>query len=287
MKFLNVKSVTTALMTLIVSFNTWSYKFTLVWNDYCPFTCVPEKEDGNSGLASELVSSALLRGNVAIEFIQVDSWLRGLELVRLGKVDGIVFSYYPDKVQEDFLITDMPISYVEAQSFLLKKDRDWKFQGLNSLFQLKHIATYSTDRSEMQLEPLIEQFSLLEPSRVRFLSGSDILDRAVGMIEKGRLDAWMDSEPILAYTIKKHKLSNMTIVSSDAGKVMHGGILLNPNGKQAKHVLHLLNKQFNQMLENGQFARLQAKYGINSTELHEEYLAKQNKNVDKISGGSN
>jgi polar amino acid transport system substrate-binding protein len=259
----------------------------LVWNDYCPFTCVAQQENGKVGYAMEIVAMSLSAENVEVDFIRVDSWLRAMELTRSGAVDGIVFSYYPDDLESQFLHADIPLSIAHEDSFLVLKEKGWRFEGLPSLYELPIFATYDTNKSEMALNPQLRKYQLLEPSNVLFLSGSDIVSRAISMLQLGRLNAWLDSEHVLNYAIKKYQLNDMTVEHISSNMYMQGGVLLNRDSKQAALVLPLLNKQFGKMLENGQFAQIQTRYGINSIELNEEYLAKQNKNADKMTGGSN
>ncbi len=194
--------------------------------EYCPFICNVE-QDGIEGIMVELTREIFEPEGYSVEFQPISSYARALDLVREGKLHGLLPVARENAPSFIFPDTALVAPY---EAFFVNRNDSWTYSGLESLESLGDGLIGDVDGASHQ-EPL---GSYLEnhPQKVHWISGSNHVARLLGMIKSNRIRTYADVAPVVHFEIEKLKLSGSI---AEAGKIspwpMHTAFSPAPNLK--------------------------------------------------------
>ncbi|WP_448212399.1 substrate-binding periplasmic protein [Colwellia sp. MEBiC06753] len=164
----------------------------LVAPDYwCPYSCNAKSDQ--QGFVIEITKAAFAQ--VGIEMLYVNRpYDRAISSVEQGEFDAVL----PTFKQEvpGFIFPKQPIS--ASQFCFYTSDNNWQYQGLNSLNNVKLLAT-----SGYSYDAVIDQYlKAQDGNNVKLMKGSEVPERMYKMVQTQRFDAFLDDTLLISYLSK-------------------------------------------------------------------------------------
>lgn len=229
-----------------------------VWNSYCPYTCEDDKV-GQPGFAKEIVKAVFDDSPYLVRYHYVLSWNRAMTQVKSGERDAIVFSFHETGSDHHFVIPSEPLMIESSTSVIVRKNNPWRFSDTSSLSKLKLIGVY---KGTIWVDPKITQFEQNNPHKFVYLHGDNIVERAIDMVRRGRIDAWEDSEILLDYYMFRNKVTDMRIESLPKPQLQTGDLLFSRKNPKSPEYAAYFSKGIRQLRQSGQLQKILDRYGL-------------------------
>ncbi|MEH6473870.1 MAG: ABC transporter substrate-binding protein [Halopseudomonas sp.] len=166
---------------------------TLAADDWCPYNC--DQGADRQGYVVELVRELFDQSEYRVVY-QNMPWARALQLLEAGQITaaiGVTHDELPTAV-----FPDEPIGYFQGH-FLLPSHSDWHYSGPESLGNMRLGVINGYDYGEFN--QVIDQ--LRGSDRLMELSGDDAINRGLGMLARGRIDAFLEDRDVARYTVSQ------------------------------------------------------------------------------------
>ncbi len=207
-----------------------SKKLTLATTRWCPYTCFDErKEFGIVGLYIEKILSS---HNIHLSVVSYP-WSRALRLVQSKEVDGLLTAT-PAEAPE-LLFSDAPIGSYQMCFYTLNSNKlmfDKSIDFGDNLLAVVQDYGYG--------EPL-DSYIKIDKS-ITSISGSNVTDRLISLLIKGRVDVIVTDKLVVDYKIANHQIDVNTL--KQAGCLVENDfyLALSPS-EENKSLLIKLNQE--------------------------------------------
>lgn len=239
------------------TFSLFSKEIKFIWNVYCPYTCDKEQV-GKVGYAMELVERVFNHSPYQVSYLRVASWNRAIDLVKSGSFDAIVFSFYTDDAQRDFILPAEPLAMQRGTSFIVLDNSEFRLTDVDSLNQLKRIGVY---KNTIWSDREMIQWKRKHSDRFTYLHGDNVFERAMEMLRMQRIDAWEDALGLLSYRIYQYKITDMRIEQVINNSLANGGVMFSRKSSFAAEYAKYFSQGIIKLRELGVFNQVLAKYG--------------------------
>lgn len=174
-------------------------ELTLATTRWCPYTCFDErKEFGIVGLYIEKILSS---HNIHLSVVSYP-WSRALRLVQSKEVDGLLTAT-PAEAPE-LLFSDAPIGNYQMCFYTLNSNKlmfDKSIDFGDNLLAVVQDYGYG--------EPL-DSYIKIDKS-ITSISGSNVTDRLISLLIKGRVDVIVTDKLVVDYKIANHQIDVNTL----------------------------------------------------------------------------
>lgn len=176
----------------------------LITTEFCPYVCVPEKEDGEKGFVLDIFMAVFEKHGYTVNF-EVQPWLRALKSFHESKsFDGLLAATRIHPIDKDIAVFPETEICIYVHKFYAVKDSplsgSWKYAGLDSLKHIRLGCVRGWSYSSAEITRYVNETP--EPL-VSAMSGDDLLGRNVRMLLKKRTDLYVENEYMLTYFLYK------------------------------------------------------------------------------------
>ncbi|MEW9797918.1 hypothetical protein [Alteromonas sp. CYL-A6] len=225
--------------------------------DYCPFSCIPEMENGKEGFMIEVLREAFPPPSYTLRFDFLP-YARAVELVRGGLYDGIVVvgkDYAPD-----LIYPDKP-TVLQRVIFLTKISFDWRYTGPGSLtdLQLGVVKGYHYVDADLVDYIAINQY---DSTKIRIIHGDATTHRGLQLLLSGRVNAFIEGEYSAMYEVKKHQFDNRIAIAGFTKNAFEDYSAFSPALANAENLAVTLDQEILRMQINGKLRLIMASYGV-------------------------
>lgn len=214
-----------------------------------------DPKSATPGYMIEIAKAAFAAGNINVDY-QTMPWERALALTREGKNDCVVGAAKSDA--PDFVYPEEPQGMDQTMAFV-KKGNTWRYKGINSL-------------SAVRLG-VVEGYSYVEDidnyikankgnNKVQAITGETPLDQNIKKLQAGRIDAFLESQPVFNARVRELKLEQDFEVAGEAGPLTELFVACSPKNSKSKDYAQLLTKGTRLLREKGELVRIMTKYGL-------------------------
>ncbi|MDN3579191.1 transporter substrate-binding domain-containing protein [Chitinimonas viridis] len=224
-------------------------------DSWCPFNCVPQS--AKPGYMIEIASAALGKAGHKVDYQNLN-WSRALAAARDGSFTAVVGAS-DEEVRENKLIVGAAPLGRSINCFVTHKDGSWQYKGVASLAgrTIGAIQDYAYGDT-------LDAYFKANPKVIQAVTGDDALLRNLEKLRNKRLDAVVEDQAVLAYTINE---KNWQGHYKDAGcerSVTPSGlhIAFSPKHPKAREYARLLQDEVTAMRADGRLKTLLAKYGV-------------------------
>ena len=196
-------------------------------------------------------------------------WSRCVRNTRDGKFSALAGADF-DEVP-DFVFPKKSIG-VTRPTFFTLKDRDWTYDDIESLLEIKLGGIQDYTYSE-GVDKYLRQHQ--DDDNVLLVKGEDPLERLIKALEVGRIDAFVENAPVVYATIQRMGLDVNDF--RDAGHAMPGVILyipFSPKIHESRQYAEIFDRDIHKLRHTGQLDMILKHYNIPDW-LEEEKIIKE------------
>jgi polar amino acid transport system substrate-binding protein len=225
---------------------------------WCPINC--GENDPMQGFMIDIARLALHPAGYRVRYIEMP-WQRALAMARAGEINGVVGTY-PGEAP-DFLFPRYPLMIISGNTLFTRIESDWRYKGLASLegIRLGTVRGYSYGE---ELDPYIENHTL-NAARIHLLTGKNPVERNIKLLLSGRIDAMIDSPPVVWYTAKNLNVTELLREAGQADESVNTYIAFSPRRDDSLRISQALDVGVATLRRNGRVEELAHKYGLPET----------------------
>lgn len=195
-----------ALVFMAASYSSNAETLKVCYDQWPPMTIFPTAKEPRRGVVIDMFSDIYQRAGISLEFYQVP-YARGMQMVQDGLCDVLPEKEFSPLADANYVYANEE-TFRYPTAFVVRRDDPWRYKGIQSV-QGRRVATgqgwnYSSMSEVYQAyldNPLNQDF-------VEIVSGeSDVVDRIMLMIIKGRVDLYADNLFVLQYLLQVNGLS--------------------------------------------------------------------------------
>lgn len=244
-------------LLLSISINAFSAeKITLVADVWPPYSGDAGKSEGFMvELTKEIFSDA------GIEVIYLNKpWERAVKDVIEGKIDGAVGSNNRD-IPAEHVILPYEEQAIESFDFFTHKDSTWEYKGLDSLNGNSVAITAGYTFGEVLDKKLAE---LKSEGKLFTITGENPLFTAINLLEKKRVNIYIDNKFVVHYSLKLLKKEATTLRHAGNQKSLDPRLYVAFSKKRPNSAKYaeILAKGTKNLRKSGKLKIILDKYGV-------------------------
>lgn len=220
-------------------------------DDWCPFNCSVAKK----GYGVEVAEAVFAAAGLQVQY-QLEPWSRSLEDCLRGGNDAVIGAAPVDS--PDLVFGEEPIGQWDS-TFVVRKGRDWRYEGVASLEQVKLAAIIGY----IYMDPVGGYIEANKKNRARVnqIGGTQPLEQSLKMVAAGRIDTTLESRAVLDYKLKEMGLADAL---DYAGGTQSGPIYIafSPKNPKAHDYARLLDQGIRAMRADGRLKQILDRYGV-------------------------
>ncbi|WP_320006234.1 transporter substrate-binding domain-containing protein [Maridesulfovibrio sp.] len=229
--------------------------------DYCPYQCVPEKEEGKVGYVTEILKVIYERAGYEITF-QLTPYKRGVQGVERGEYDLIpnVNSGHSKK-----MIFSKRRNGVLRQNFYVRKGETWKYDGVESLqgITVGSVIGYDYSSFSPEYEAYLQKYK--NTPSVQYVGGAYGPMINLKKILKGRITTFNEDKYLFEYLAGKSGIKNEFELAGTLGENMQY-VGFAPGNSRSVRLAEIFDEGILQLRESGELKRILTKYDLKDWE---------------------
>lgn len=248
------KWVTGILTSTLFASSLYADTIRLRADDWCPYNCEPGTDE--PGFMVELTRAIFEKAGHTVEYKQLN-WARSIKDCRKGEFEGIIGATKEEV--EDFIFPEEPQG-ISGEDFVVKKGDPWRFKDESSFETI----TLGAIRDYGYGEPIASYIEKNEKNskKVVFVSGDDVLDRALKMLLKGRINVYVESSWVLKNFLRQNKDFKKDIEIAGSVEPEDIFVAFSPALPKSKEYAKILGDGVKEMRANGELKKLLDRYEL-------------------------
>lgn len=222
-------------------------------DSWCPYNCEPGSD--YEGYLIEIAREVLVKKGHQVDY-QLLNWARSIKETKEGKFNAIVGAYKEDA--PDFIFPDATFT-TSTQKIYTLAGSAWSYSGPKSLKGQKIgvVKDYSYDDTT-------DAFIKAKNPAFVVLSGDDVQQKMVLLLQKKRLTAVYEDPAVMVQTLKKLKVSPEAVRQANdfANKVAAVYIAFSPANPKSREYAEILAQGFVELQKSGRIDALKKKYSV-------------------------
>jgi len=230
-----------------------SDEIVLVADVWCPYNCEPNSD--TPGYLIEIAQYAFEKEGHTIKYLTLP-WSRAIQMVRNGEYHGIVGTGKSET--PEFIFPKEPLIRSE-HVFYTNLENKWTYDGLESLKKINLGVINDYSYGALYEEYIRENAK--NSKQITTVFGDDGLNRLIKMLEKRRIDAFIEEkQTILEYLKRSNR--EVTFKSAGVGSEEQIFIAFSPNNAGSKKYAKILSKGYKELRSSGKLEILKRIYGL-------------------------
>ena len=217
---------------------------------WCPFSC--KAGATQEGFTVDIVREIFTAAGHQVRLVN-ENYSRALMDVRAGTYTATPSTFRREA--PDFVFPAQPISrnryciYVPASSA-------WTYRGPASLRGLQRVGVIRDYSYGAALDAAIKA----APRRFEVHTGDGLTERMLRRLQLGRMDAFIEEENLVAYTLKQHPELAGRTAGCEAPSYAY--MAISPKQPKAREYARLFSDGMQQLRRNGRLKAILASYGL-------------------------
>ena len=233
--------------------NAGANKISLVADEWCPYNCAPS--NANPGFMVEIAQYGLAKAGHTVNY-KIVPWTRAINEVRQGKYHGIIGAGKEET--PDFVFPAQEQGQA-VHTFFVLKNNAWRYQDLASLAQIRLGVIQDYSYGNLQQNYILPHQH--DRQKVQILSGDTALAQNIKKLQKGRIDALIESKAVFEYHLFSTSTPNEFILAGVAYRE-NVYVAFSPAQPQSAEYAQLLTESITELRSTGKLAEILKKYGV-------------------------
>lgn len=245
-------------ISLLMLENSYSDNIKAAGIVYCPYTC-DIKKDGIEGFMID-IAKKIFRNAGHTYTVTMFPFRRALEYVTTGEYDALAICNKADVPEGGLIFPDIPIAVIN-NSFALRKDEIWKYNGIESLKKIRigTVIGYTFKNDELN-NWLIKDNKLVER-----IGGENVVERNLNKLVKKHIDAYIDDINVIKRIALKAGMADGIKFSGIIDSTPHF-VGFTPGQEKSLRYAKILSDGMRRIRRNGELDTILIKYGIEDWE---------------------
>ncbi|MDC8786450.1 substrate-binding periplasmic protein [Roseateles koreensis] len=216
---------------------------------WCPFSC--KAGSAQEGFAVDIIRAIFTAEGHRVRLVN-ENYSRALLDVRAG-----IYTATPSTFHEeapDFVFPDVPVTRNRFCVYA-KVGSAWSYTGTASLTanRIGIIKDYAYG-------PAWDQLMKQEPKRFDLHAGDDLSERMIRRLMLDRIDAFVEEENLISYTLKQHPKLAARVAGCDAPTYAY--MAISPKLAKAQGYAQIFSTGMLKLRKSGRLAEILARYGV-------------------------
>ena len=217
---------------------------------WCPFSC--KAGAAQEGFTVDIVREIFTAAGHQVRLVN-ENYSRALMDVRAGTYTATPSTFRQEA--PDFVFPVQPISrnrycvYGPANSA-------WSYHGPASLKGLPRVGVIRDYSYGVALDATIKA----EPQRFEVHTGDGLTERMLRRLQLGRMDAFIEEENLVAYTVKQHPELRARMAGCEAPSYAY--MAISPKSAKAQDYARLFSDGMHKLRSSGRLKAILASYGL-------------------------
>ncbi|MES2309842.1 MAG: transporter substrate-binding domain-containing protein [Verrucomicrobiota bacterium] len=230
-----------------------SETITIAADPWLPYT--GNLKQGKVGYLIEIAQAVFESHGIKVEYKTLP-WTRAVEEGRKGTLDAIAGAYKTDA--PDFVFSGKSEG-ISIEYFYALPGKSWRFKGASSLEEISLGVANGYSYGEI-IDTYIQK-NQSNPKRVQAVSGEDPLYQNLMKLQKGRIDALLESKNVVDYLIQDRKLElHLETVGVNGSHEVY--IAFSPKNSKSPLYAKLLQEGVEKLRSSGKLKTILDSYGI-------------------------
>ncbi len=237
----------TLLMCALFSSSVHSETITVVSDYWCPYNCEPNSQ--MEGFGIDLLRLAFKKRGIEVEYI-LKSWDQAVVDVESNRYHGLMSAYK----SESKLLLFPEMHFSHTTSCFYKKNNDWEFNEFSSLnnVRLGVIKGYSYGA-------LLDGYLAEHREDVHWVSGKNPLQVLLEKMRNDEIDVIIEDTNVLEYQLSLQNNPD-SLITDYCLPVTNLYMAFAPEHPDTQRYLNIYQNQLNQLLNDGTYQKVMAKY---------------------------
>lgn len=226
---------------------------TLRADEWCPYNCADTGDRPGYGI--EITKEIFAKAGHTIEY-KTMAWIRALDECRKGTAVAVIGTSHDES--PDFVFPQEHVG-VSDNTLVVKKGNPWRYDGVATLERVKlgviQGYTYGGD-----IGGYIKAKEK-DKARVDLIGGDNGLDQNLKKLIAGRIEATLDSSPVLGYKLAQMGLADKVdlVGTADPDQIY---VAFSPQAAKAKEYAEIFDKGLAEMRASGRLKEILARYSV-------------------------
>ena len=217
---------------------------------WCPFSC--KAGAAQEGFTVDIVREIFTAAGHQVRLVN-QNYSRALLDVRAG-----VYTATPSTLRDeapDFVFPDQPISR-NRYCVYTRPDSAWRYRGPASLDELGHVGVIRDYSYGAALDAALKS----APQRFEVHTGDGLTERMLRRLQLGRMDAFIEEENLVAYTLKQQP--GLAARSAGCEAPSYAYLALSPRHPKAQGYARVFSDGMAKLRRSGRLKTILAGYGL-------------------------
>lgn len=229
----------------------WADEIVLASPDYwCPFSC--KAGAAQEGFTVDIVREIFTAAGHSVRLVN-QNYSRALMDVRAG-----IYTATPSTFRSeapDFVFPAQPISRNRYCVYVATGKR-WTYRGAASLARLERVGVIRDYSYGAALDAAIKA----APKRFEVHTGDGLTERMLRRLQLGRLDAFIEEESLVAYTLKQH--GELSARNAGCEAPSYAYMALSPQHPRAQDYARVFSDGMQKLRRSGRLKAILSSYGL-------------------------
>lgn len=217
---------------------------------WCPFSC--KAGAAQEGFTVDIVREIFTAAGHRVRLVN-QNYSRALLDVRAG-----VYTATPSTLRDeapDFVFPDQPISR-NRYCVYTRPDSTWRYRGRASLDELGHVGVIRDYSYGAALDAALKS----APQRFEVHTGDGLTERMLRRLQLGRMDAFVEEENLVAWTLKQQP--GLAARSAGCEAPSYAYLALSPRHPKAQGYARVFSDGMARLRRTGRLRTILAGYGL-------------------------
>lgn len=218
---------------------------------WCPFSC--QAGAAQEGFTVDIVRQIFAEQGISVRLVNLN-YSRALRGVREGR-----YTATPSTLKDeapDFIYPQLPIS-ANRFCFFTRPDSRWSYTGIDSLAG-RRVAAVQGYAYGNALDQYLEQ----HPAQATQLKGDKLTERQLMLLERGRIDAFIEEENLVLYTLASGGKGGVELRNAGCEGTRYGYLALSPEHPKALEYARQFSDGMRRLRASGELSRILGQYGL-------------------------
>ncbi|MDI4632638.1 transporter substrate-binding domain-containing protein [Pelomonas sp. V22] len=216
---------------------------------WCPFSC--KAGDPLEGFTVDIIRAIFGPAGHQVRLVN-ENYSRALLDVRAGRYTATPSTFRDEA--PDFVLPEQPISRNRYCVYVLPQQR-WTYTGPGSL-RGKQVGIVRNYSYGSELDRLIKA----QPKQFDVHAGDGLTERMLRRLEVGRIDAFIEDENLVTYTLRQKP--ELKARSAGCEAPTYAFMAISPQHPKAQAYARLFSEGMLQLRRTGQLREILARYGL-------------------------
>jgi polar amino acid transport system substrate-binding protein len=226
-----------------------------------PYTILSLDERKLNGFMIDIVKEVFIPKGYKID-IRFVSYARSIVEVQNGNANGVLL--VAENTAPGLIFLKTPMSK-DKVVFFVRKGTEWKYNGINSLENMRIASGYGYDYADKEINEYIQTKEKEKSPLIQLITGEDINMRNFAKLLLNRVDIVIATEKIGVYVAKQNDIYDQIKKAGTSRNEIIAQTGFNPNDPSSMIYADILSSGVLELRKSGRMKQILSQYGLSDS----------------------